>query len=278
LCFHNYQKKDKKPTRKMPSPAAIFFNMVMRHKNPDRLLQLNPVNISITNIEIEPSCEDGTETKITKRQVEHAHMEFPEEDSKDRQVILVYIQVHYSTQNVDGSVTSFSSQHFNLVILEGSIAYLFEPLQEPTYAMHVFKMVASQFPDHKLVKIETHPQTSSKHDVFCLVYVLMLANAVLEHDDDSIIGIVQDLRFAHAGQMSRAKKYLHMLQEQIPGLPPCPVGAWASDHEGALVGGIGGGVVGGVVGGPWGLVLGGSLGALAGEVFVDAPHRNHRHE
>ncbi len=260
----------------MPSSASVFFNMVIHDKNPDKLLQLNPVVVSITNIEIEPtSDEQYSPTIVTKRLVEHAFMEFPQE-SKQRQVILVDLRTQFVEQKANGSQTSVGRQHFNVVVLEGNIAYLLEPLpEEPLHAAHIPKMIASQFPEHKIVMLQAHPQ-SHKKDVYCMVYVCMLADAVLRNEDLEIPEIAKKL-FRGTANISKAKEYLQDLQDTIPNLPPCPAGDWLDSHKGALIGGAGGGLIGLAAAGPWGLLAGSAIGAIGGEVFYDSGHRAGRY-
>jgi len=261
----------------MPTTATIFFNTVLINMYPEGFLQLNPVFVNLSNIEIQNN--EGEEPKrLLKRQVEHSSMFMEKKYAKQRQVILVEIRSSVMTQGANGMQRSISKQHFNLVIVDGKTAYLFEPQHITVHMEDISKLVASQFPDHQIVRLEHHPQSTDPRDVYCMVYVCALALGVLrDTENKSVNEIAESLFGKSTNMMGFAQMFLAHLQKDIPNLPPCPVGSWLDDHKGALIGAGAGGLIGGVAFGPWGLLGGAALGLVGGEILYDSGHRAGRY-
>jgi len=260
----------------MLSTGTVFFNSVLTHLFPNEVGQMcvqpNPISISLARIEVEGS-EDEDPKIIRKRKVEYASIERDDDETK-RQVVLVEIRSTMISQSPDGVQTMIEGQHFNLVVLDEETAYLFEPLAIPQYTREISRLVGAQFPDHDLVVLDTHPQRAVKEDVYCMIYVMMLADAILDHQNMNIAKVAEScFRIGTGTTMQKAQRYWVQLQKKIPNLPPCPIGTWVDEHKGALIGAGAGGLLGAVAFGPWGLLGGAAIGGLGGEVLYDAQKR-----
>jgi len=184
--------------------------------------------------------------------------------------MLVEITCKYVSQNASGKQTVHSAQHFNLLILENTQLYLFEPLRQFTHQSYVEKVVSAHFPERQVIVLSgIHPQSVHKKDVYCMVYALMLSDAVLDNlTSATVLEIAAKLFAQDQDPFEKAREYVRFLRDFMPLSLTLPLGAESTfwkQNKGAVTGGA----AGLLVGGPVGLVVG----AIGGNVLYDKPRR-----
>ncbi len=202
--------------------ANVYFQAAMYAFERSNEIQPNSVQISTVNT-YNYSSDVHTRPKIIEER--HVENRFVIPHDQHRQVMLVEIHNENIAQQPDkrgwngewvkGEKVSRTNQHFNLLILDGKTAYLFEPLKKQN--TDILKTVSSQFPRYHVVSLENvHPQTSQKKDKFCMVYVCMLAAAVLKEENNgkAIVDIAEET-FAN----QTTESFLMKLPKQLPPRP-----------------------------------------------------------